>query len=208
MKASCLAYSEANITCRLVTDVKVKGVNYEIGDESIDTVNAHCVVLVDGAWRIVDQYWGSESVAARARDDWILIAGRARRKTATSFLQSNQPTYGCNDFYFVPDPEQFIYSHWAPNDDDQLLARPVTLDEFMQMALLRQAFFEHGLVPTSHPKSRIELNADDRSQVSRAGRVSQSVPGSNRPIKAHPRFRLARISFKLQLSDQLNLSSI
>ena len=55
--------------------------------------------------------------------------------------------------YFLTDPEQFIYSHIPGDDEDmQLLARPVTLREFIKMAYLKPAFFDLDLRLLEHRK--------------------------------------------------------
>lgn len=83
-------FSAANIPCRIVTGVKTKGTLYEVGDQEIDATDLHCLVQVDGAWRIVDQYRGSQTVAKVATDDWIQISGVTKLTTVDGQAQSNR----------------------------------------------------------------------------------------------------------------------
>ena len=57
-----------------------------------------------------------------------------------------------DDFYFLTDPEAIVYTHLACEPKNQLLARPVKEEEFVEMALLKDAFFEFGMTFASHPK--------------------------------------------------------
>ncbi|ELU13290.1 hypothetical protein CAPTEDRAFT_217920 [Capitella teleta] len=61
-----------------------------------------------------------------------------------------------NDFFFFPDPEQFIYDHCAEDPKWQLLARWVTKEEFVEMASLDEDFFEFGLIDTSEPRGFVK----------------------------------------------------
>ena len=58
----------------------------------------------------------------------------------------------CNDFYFLTNPEEFVYNHLASDPKWQLLARPVTVKEFEQMAKLSASFFELGMELTDYRK--------------------------------------------------------
>ena len=62
-----------------------------------------------------------------------------------------------DDFYFFTDPEAFIYDHYSKDPKQQLLARPVTYDEYKEMARLRKGFFTQNLIDTSHPKCVIDV---------------------------------------------------
>lgn len=51
----------------------------------------------------------------------------------------------CDDFYFLTDPEKFIYSHWSSSPDWQLLENPITFNEFEKLPHLKPNFFKCGL---------------------------------------------------------------
>ena len=50
-----------------------------------------------------------------------------------------------DDFYFLTNPEQFIWRHYPHEPKWQLLARPVTKAEFEIMADIKESFFTFGL---------------------------------------------------------------
>jgi len=60
--------------------------------------------------------------------------------------------YEYNESYFLTNPEHFIYSHFPREPEWQLLARPVSLEEFTQMAKLDSHFFEYQLRLKSHKR--------------------------------------------------------
>ena len=98
-------------------------------------------VFIKNQWCFVHPHWASYYVTGgRGRDDWIFIDNDGRPIEENSERKAMQ--YECNEFYFLPNPEEFVYQHIADNDEWQLLARPVSLHEFQEMAYLRSSFFE------------------------------------------------------------------
>ena len=53
--------------------------------------------------------------------------------------------YEYDEYYFLTDPDEFIFQHRAKDDDKQLLKTPVTLDQFVDMPMVKSYFFTHGL---------------------------------------------------------------
>ena len=49
-----------------------------------------------------------------------------------------------DEFYFFTDPDEFIYNHLPQDEGWQLLARPVTKDEFQVLANL--IYLVHGIL--------------------------------------------------------------
>ena len=69
-----------------------------------------------------------------------------------------------NEFYFLPNPEEFIYTH-LPNDDKwQLLARPVTVQEFQEMVYLKPPFFDLNLRLLDHRRC-IQYASDGEIEI-------------------------------------------
>lgn len=146
---SCIL-SAANIPCKVVQNDVVKAINYEVGDEEISGYNTHCLVYVDGAWRIIDQHWGSQGVIVKANADWEYLAGRK-----TNREEDQQVVYRCDDFYFLTDPEVHVFRHWVSNAEDQLLARPITKKEFLEMAYLSYRYHDLGFTSIDPPRCRV-----------------------------------------------------
>lgn len=101
---------------------------------------------MDGSWRIVDQHWGSQYIVNKINDS----GGKSNRSSnPEDEVEVHQII---DDFYFLTDPEAIVYTHLACEPKNQLLARPVKEEEFVEMALLKDAFFEFGMTFVSHPK--------------------------------------------------------
>ena len=60
---------------------------------------------------------------------------------------------------FLINPEYWIYFYFPLSIQWQLLARPVTEDEFSRFASVSPTFFEYGLSIESHPESIIHCSA-------------------------------------------------
>ena len=75
----------------------------------------------------------------------------------------NLHTYLQNEFYFLTDPDEFIFKLRADDDEKQLLKQPVTLDQFVDMPFTWSPFFLLGL-KFDEPTAAV-LNTDGRGNV-------------------------------------------
>ena len=145
-------YREAGLECKLVRGY-AKHATLEVGeDPKADEINSWISVLVNKEWRLVDAHWGSSHMVGNDPGEWLLIDDNGQG--AKNVERGPEGTaYACNEVYFLTNPQQFVYSH-IPIDDEgsQLLARPVTMREFTEMAYLKPAFFDLGLRLLEHRK--------------------------------------------------------
>jgi hypothetical protein len=58
--------------------------------------------------------------------------------------------YEYDDFYFLTDPEQLVYSHWAHKKEWQLLVQPISLEDFQNLPLVKSYFFKCAMFFVSH----------------------------------------------------------
>ena len=68
-----------------------------------------------------------------------------------------------NEFYFLTDPDEFIFKLRADDDEKQLLKQPVTLDQFVDMPFTWSPFFLLGL-RFDEPTAAV-LDTDSRGNV-------------------------------------------
>ena len=124
--------------CVIVQGV-VKNLRYQLGEpESNKTLpSSWNAVYVNGSWRIVDVFnaseyvslkWGRLNVAGEMiyesdRDDFAFITDQV------------------NEFYFIPDPDSIITTHFPDEPDWQLLEEPLTLEEFEKRVHIGWQFF-------------------------------------------------------------------
>ncbi|XP_029644723.1 uncharacterized protein LOC115218879 [Octopus sinensis] len=116
-----------------------KGLDYRPGDVFKGTEYNHSwnAVYIDNNWYLVDSHW-------------------ATRYLVSDKDQPENLVYEYDDFYFLTDPEQLIYSHWAHRPEWQLLTHPLSLAEFQELPLVKSYFFKCGMFFQSHQKGVIE----------------------------------------------------
>jgi hypothetical protein len=106
-----------------------KGVDYRPGMPLTTSPVNHSwnAVYIDGSWQLVDCHW------------------------ATRYLQSerNVPenlVYEYDDFYFLTEPAELVYSHCPESAPWQLLARAKSKAEFEDLPLAKSFFFTMGML--------------------------------------------------------------
>lgn len=120
---------EAGLESELVSG-KSKGYGFSNDEDMRGKQADHAwnVVKLEGQWRLIDSTWG-----AGAMDQ--------ERKFVKRF----------NEHWFETRPEQFIYDHFPEDQRWQLLARPLSLEQFHGLVRVTSHFFRYGLHTRSHP---------------------------------------------------------
>lgn len=135
-------------------------IKYEIGSDFMEQKKSWTAVLLDGNWRLLDVRWICEAAYGVAKTNWRLIEDEKGKVDTTKAIKENRNTIKTQcrfrEFYFLTDPEIFIYDHFPDDDKWQLLARKVSYKEAKEMAALRADFFRNKMVLRTHPKSVIE----------------------------------------------------
>ncbi|BFY97405.1 hypothetical protein BsWGS_00445 [Bradybaena similaris] len=110
-----------------------KGLDYRPGDKfkGNDYNHSWNAVLIDNNWYLVDSHWATRYLVSEKNMPENLV-------------------YEYDDFYFLTDPEQLIYSHWAHKKEWQLLHSPITLQDFENLPLVKSYFFKCGMFFISH----------------------------------------------------------
>jgi len=71
--------------------------------------------------------------------------------------------YELDEYYFMPDPSQFILTHYPHDCRYQLLEKTVSLDEFEQSVPVKSTFFKYSLELSSH--SHAIVNVDQQATI-------------------------------------------
>lgn len=102
-----------------------KGIDYSVGsDVTSDPVNhSWNAVYVNGSWQLLDCSWAS--LRSRGTED--------------------APSAGFDDFYFLTDPAEMIYSHFPENAAWQLLATAQSNLDYERHPHVKSHFFTLGL---------------------------------------------------------------
>ena len=124
-----------------------KAKDYKPSEEFLDSRwrNAWNAVFVGGGWRLVQPYWAAMSVNTKA---------------AREMRQIYQ------DHYFLTDADKFIFEFFPKAAEHQFLEHPITMEEFVNLPLLRSTFFHFGLgLARSEGLIQASVNTDDRGEA-------------------------------------------
>ncbi|PAA47436.1 hypothetical protein BOX15_Mlig019490g1 [Macrostomum lignano] len=105
-----------------------KGAGYRPGMNVKDNRmfrNTWTAVYVEGCWRFVNVAWGGR---------------RLRQQGGETTLR-----LGCDNFYFLTEPDEHIFEHYPDEKRWQLLRSPIALSHFMKLPLLKSPFFNAGM---------------------------------------------------------------
>jgi len=83
--------------------------------------------------------------------------------------------YELDDYYFLVDPRQLIYTHYPEDKRWQLLEQPYTLSEFEDLPPVKSLFFRYGLKLETHTNAVIRTNDSFSLSVSRPRRATLFV---------------------------------
>ncbi|KAK3084608.1 hypothetical protein FSP39_016209 [Pinctada imbricata] len=101
--------------------------------------NSWTAVAIDGNWRFVNCTWAARHVTGH-RDDLP------------------QMFHKYDEFYFLTDPEDYIYQHYPDDASWQLLDIPLPFSEYLNLPVVKSPFFNYGL--TFYSNYGATLNAD------------------------------------------------
>ncbi|XP_052077218.1 uncharacterized protein LOC127715238 isoform X2 [Mytilus californianus] len=152
----------ADIKFELVRGCVRNTINYEVGADFKNQRKTWTAALLDGEWRLIDVRWICEAAYGVTKNNWRLIEDEKGKVSTKRAMQENRGTYKTHcrfrEFYFLADPEIFVFDHFPDDDKWQLLARTVTYDEAKDLPAIRSDFFQEKLTLKSHPKSNVSSN--------------------------------------------------
>ncbi|CAF3037277.1 unnamed protein product [Rotaria sp. Silwood2] len=129
-KAICGGYSnlykylcdQLAIPCKVISGY-AKGYGFEHDKNALyETNHAWNAVEIEQSWYLIDSTWGSGYLD--------------KHKLFKRHL---------NPYYFLSRPDQMIYNHLPENEIWQLLQRPISRTQYMQMPEVYPAFFEFNI---------------------------------------------------------------
>ncbi|CAI9741237.1 kyphoscoliosis peptidase-like [Octopus vulgaris] len=119
--------SFAGIHCEIIIGYS-KGAGYKPGMRIDGNAfrNSWTAVAIDGSWRFINCTWAARHISGH-KDD----------------LPQVFHTY--DEFYFLTDPEDYIYQHYPDESSWQLLDIPLPFSEFINLPVVKSPFFNYGL---------------------------------------------------------------
>ncbi|ESP00550.1 hypothetical protein LOTGIDRAFT_157826 [Lottia gigantea] len=125
---------------------KGKSKNYEVGDKDFSNLNSQwCAVYVDGDWRIVHALWSFRAVSGFNQGNWTQIERDGKALNTKDTKSSGKGVTQLNEYYFLTEPEEFIYKCRPDKDPWQLLRTPWSMDKYTSVPYCRENFFSSGL---------------------------------------------------------------
>ncbi|OAF64457.1 hypothetical protein A3Q56_07836 [Intoshia linei] len=127
----------ANIEC-VVVEGWAKGGDHLPGDSFLKDKYNHTWNLVKlcNDWYIIDVRWASRFVQSSNCASSKRIIGEGDSETFV---------YLHDDYYFLADPQKFIYSHFPANPYYQLLNEPQSFEWFTDLPNVKSYFFKMGI---------------------------------------------------------------
>ncbi len=157
VQVCCLFYRYAGLHCQTISGY-AKGAEYKPGMKFTGEQGQHSwnAVLVEGAWRLVDCHW-------------------AARRLVGKKVTSENVRYELDEYYFMPDPHQLIFTHFPDDQSWQLLERSISLADFENLVPVKSAFFKYGLQILSHKEAVIVTNREVTIRIGCPPFKSQSL---------------------------------
>lgn len=117
----------AGLHCEIILGYS-KGAGYKPGMkmDSGTFRNSWTAVAIDGNWRFVNCTWAARHVTGH---------------------KDNLPEmfHKYDEFYFLTDPEDYIYQHYPDDSSWQLIDIPLPFSEFISLPVVKSPFFNYGL---------------------------------------------------------------
>ncbi|XP_062597777.1 hillarin-like [Saccostrea cucullata] len=130
-----------------------KSASYEVGDRDVDNLNnSWTAVYVAGGWRFVFPLWAFSAVVGHSKGTWTLIEDKGKGTREKEEESSGQTISHINDYYFFTDAEEFIYTCYPYDSKWQLLTRPFSKEDFIDIAYCSQDYFENHFKITTPNK--------------------------------------------------------
>lgn len=145
-KAVCSGYTVLFKELARAMDLEVKiikghskGYGFEPGNTSTLPVNHSWIAArIEGEWQLLDPTWGAGHIVESTRTFKLVFS----------------------EFYFLAKPEQLIFTHLPKDEKWQLLERPITEAEYLELAMVSPYFFQHGINFLNKTKLYTETDGD------------------------------------------------
>ncbi|KAL3865452.1 hypothetical protein ACJMK2_042840 [Sinanodonta woodiana] len=113
-------------------------------------------VYVSNGWRLVFPLWACRAVVGHVKEGFVQIeeGGKAVRKR--KLPEKGNDVQQLNEYYFLTNPEVFIFNCFPNEESWQLLETPWTIQTFADVPYCRQTYFENEVSITSSFKCRLQ----------------------------------------------------
>lgn len=127
---------QAGIPCQKISGY-AKGFGHSVSQTRFSKTNhAWNAIQLGSSWYLIDSTWGEGHIDS-----------------------DNKNVKKLSPFYFLVPPQDLIYSHFPEDSKWQLLAKPISIDEFIRLPIVYSHFFDYRLAfVESYPTATLEFN--------------------------------------------------
>ncbi len=144
-----MGFRAASIPCYVVSGMN-KSAAYQVGDHvHRKQLGAQWnTILVDGQWRLIDVFWASTCVVGKQSKDWALVdidgdmQDELQEGDDDIEDEEKETQHRVNEFFFLPDPDKLIRTHFPDDVRWQLLSEPKEVDEFESEVYIRERYHQ------------------------------------------------------------------
>ena len=136
------------VPCVIINGM-TKSAAYEVGGKvNRENMGAQWnAVFLKGEWRFIDAFWASACVVGKKSKDWKLVDADG------NYVDEDEEDDGAyqhvenevNEFYFLTDPQKFIWTHFPDETEWQCLESTVSESEFEEHVYLRERFYSMNI---------------------------------------------------------------
>ncbi|KAK3091414.1 hypothetical protein FSP39_019733 [Pinctada imbricata] len=133
------------IPCVIINGM-TKSAAYEIGSKiNRENMGAQWnAIYLKGGWRFIDAFWASACVVGRKSKDWKMVDSEG------NYVDEDEEDEGTtehtvNEFYFMTDPEKFIWTHFPDDVEWQLMEKTISEKDFEEHVYIRERFYSMGI---------------------------------------------------------------
>ncbi|XP_067667801.1 hillarin-like [Haliotis asinina] len=134
----------AKLPCVIVRG-QVKSVGYEVGDQDVTRlIGTWNVVYVDGSWQIVHPMWAFTGVIGHDSGKWVKIEADGKGTRERAKARQGISIRSIDEDFFLPHPEEFIYTCVAEKREWQLIKDTWDLHKFCNVPRFQFKYFTSG----------------------------------------------------------------
>ncbi|XP_076439788.1 uncharacterized protein LOC143279651 isoform X1 [Babylonia areolata] len=152
----------AGVHCEILSGMN-KSAAYEIGKKADrKSMGAQWnAVFVEDDWRFVDAFWASACVVGKKTGEWALVDAEGDLEDDDEEITEGTTQHRINEFYFLPNPDELIWTHFPDKTEWQLLKTPVALPVYQDHFYVRERFHILGMSKTPQSKIPCVLHTTD-----------------------------------------------
>ncbi|KAK3599341.1 hypothetical protein CHS0354_009834 [Potamilus streckersoni] len=147
----------AKLKCVIIPGI-AKSAAYEVGmsEEKCQTLkNSWTAVYIEKGWRLVFPLWACQALVGHSLGAFTKVEEKGKAVRQKEQASSGVSIRHLNEYYFLTDPEEFIFMAY-PNDKRwQLIKHPWPLSKFADVPQCRQSYFQQKLEITSRFSGRL-----------------------------------------------------